>query len=495
MHRHQTLAVRASISVLALVATVLALGVPAASAARPPRTSVTITSPADGSSGTAVVVPVTGKASSPSGVVNIVLDGVDSGQTATVDSRGTWSTNAGEFSVGTHLICAEVRVDETALASSCVRRTVTPDPASFTLSWPAPGSEVATRFSVAGECQNGTQAQVTLDGTDTQLVDCMSSWWYTDWYGVAAGPHTVTAQGVLNGTAYTSVESTFTVVAPAPVEVAITSPVDGSTVTDEFVVIRGTSNRPGQLVSVTVNGAYSRETFTDSDGSWYVYGNLVYGANRICADITDGEGFTGQGCSDVTFAVDPSTLTIDTPAEGSLQNAFVDFSGQCKDGSYVRIAVDDREWVAEQYCSGGTYGGGLAYVTDGTRTMTVTMLIGGQEVTSQSRSFVVDTIAPAPPTIVSPDAGTTIRSRSVTMTGTTAEGGLGIQVLHSDGTPYATTTSSATGAWSVVLGEDFFLRAGVVTGKTGSVTVSVTATDAVGNVSSPTSRTWATRIR
>ena len=86
-------------------------------------------------------------------------------------------------------------------------------------------------------------------------------------------------------------------------------------------------------------------------------------------------------------------------------------------------------------------------------------------------------------------------ARTVTLSGTTAEGGLTISVLHSDGAPYATTTSSSSGTWSVVLGEDYFARAGVLTGKAGSVTVRATATDPVGNESAPTTATYATRIR
>jgi hypothetical protein len=48
---------------------------------------------------------------------------------------------------------------------------------------------------------------------------------------------------------------------------------------------------------------------------------------------------------------------------------------------------------------------------------------------------------------------------------------------------------------SVTLAEDFFARAGVITGKAGSVTVRATATDLVGNESAPVSATYATRIR
>lgn len=481
----------------ALVAALVAFvgGAVPAGAAKPVRASVSITSPADGTSGTAVLVPVSGKASSPNGTVTMVVDGVETGQTPTVDSRGAWSTTVGSLQVGDHSICALVRVDDVTLATACVNRTVRPDPNAFAVAWPEQGASVATRFSVSGPCQNGTQVALALDGGSTATVDCSNDFFYQEYYGVAAGSHSLRVEARYAGTSFASADRSFTVVAPPPVVVEVTSPADGSTVDTEAVYIRGTSNRPGQTVIVSINGHDVREAFSDGDGNWNAYAYLTYGDNTICARLTDGEGFTGEGCAAVRFAIDPSRLTIDTPQEGSLHNAFVDFSGQCAEGTTVRISVDSDPWVAEQNCYYGSYSGGLAYVADGERTLTVSMVASQQVVATKTRTFTVDTLAPAPPTIVSPTPGSTIKTRTVTLSGTTAEGGLTIGVLHSDGAPYTTTTSSSSGTWSVVLGEDYFARAGVLTGKAGSVTVRATATDPVGNESAPTSATYTTRIR
>lgn len=494
---HPRLTCRPLGALAAMIAALVALvgGALPAGAAKPVRASVSITSPADGSSGTANVVPVTGKASSPNGAVDLIVDDVDAGQSATVDGRGAWTTNVGYLGLGDHRICALVRVDGVVLASACVTRTVVPDPSAFTVVWPEQGATVATRFSTSGACQSGTQVALSLDGGTTATVECSDDSFYYEYYGAAAGSHSITVSALYGGSTLATVTRAFTVVAPAPVEVAVTTPADGSTVDTDAQTIRGTSNRPNQTVIVSINGQDVREAFSDSDGNWYVYAYLFYGDNRICARLTDGEGFSGEGCADVRFAIDPSRLTIDTPLEGSLHDGFVPFSGQCADGTTLRISVDSDPYVYEQNCYAGGYSGELPYVSDGDRTMTVSMVASQQVVTTLTRSFIVDTLAPAPPTVVSPVPGSTIRTRTVTLSGTTAEGGLTVTVQHADGTPYATTTASASGTWSVVLAEDFFARAGVLTGKAGSVTVRATATDLVGNESAPTTVTYATRIR
>jgi hypothetical protein len=112
-----------------------------------------------------------------------------------------------------------------------------------------------------------------------------------------------------------------------------------------------------------------------------------------------------------------------------------------------------------------------------------------------SVTFTVDTVAPDSPVVTSPAPGTTITTRQFTLAGT-AEPNTTVRLFTPDGEPfYSSAEVDSSGAWTIGVAEDYLQAAGVVTGRRGTLTLTLDAVDRFGNTSAPTSVTYATRIR
>jgi hypothetical protein len=89
--------------------------------------TVAITSPADGTSGYVGPVTVSGSASAWNGAVYLYVDGVES-HIVSIDASGSWQVILDSLGVGTHRICAAVRI-RTSLSRP---RTASPIPCGST---------------------------------------------------------------------------------------------------------------------------------------------------------------------------------------------------------------------------------------------------------------------------------------------------------------------------------------------------------------------------
>jgi hypothetical protein len=478
---------------VALVLAVLATAASPAYAARPERGSVEITSPADGASGTSVLIPVAGKATSPDGQVYLSVDGTSTDFPVAVSSKGTWSTTVGALSLGAHQICAEViSTGGTQLASDCVSYTVQPDLSRFDVDWPLEGGSVLTLFQVQGSCQDGTEVVVALDQEAPVTAVCDNGYWYAQ-YLTTAGAHTVTATLTYAGQALATVHRSFTATAPPAVDIRITSPSDGTIVSTSSVGVTGTTNQPETAITLTVNEGDPRETYTDFDGTWQGYASLSYGENVICVTASDLYGTSDRECVTVTFAIDPALLTLTSPQDGDVSNTFVYYDGSCFTGTQVRIELDG-ELYREDTCYYDHFGGAIPYVPDGEHVLTATMLWEGTPIAGVSSSVFVDTLAPAPPTVLSPAPGGTIRSVPVTISGT-AEAGATVELVGSAGEAAYSAPVGTDGTWSMTLDRAYLESLGVVTGQRQTLRLRFETVDAALNRSAPTFATYTVRAR
>ena len=350
-----------------------------ADAAPPVRGAVDITSPADGSSGTQVSPVVSGKATSPTGEVHVLVDGVAPYySTAPVGTKGSWSTNSViNLSLGVHEICAEVRSSwDDVLARDCVTYTVQPDVARFAVDWPLDGSAVLTRFQVQGSCQDGTEVLVSLDDAAPRTEVCSDGDFWSD-YLTTAGPHTITATLTYQGRALTTIERSFTATAPPAVDVEITSPGDATTVSTSAVRVEGTTNSPSSKVVLTVDGAEPREPYVAPDGTWWDGVPLSYGEHLVCATTSDYYGTSDRDCVTVTFAIPSESLVLTRPQNGDVSGTFVSYEGSCHSGTQLRIELDGALY-REDTCYWEYFGGSIPYVDNGQHTLTVEHAVGGR---------------------------------------------------------------------------------------------------------------------
>ena len=409
--------------------------------------------------------------------------------------KGDWGVGVNPQPAGTLTICAEVRDAAGAvLARDCVDYTRPVDPAYFQVISPGQDEQVASTFTSVVGCHSGSTVRLTLDGVSEVLPcdDYSVSRRYVD---LAEGSHTLTAEMLaLDGTTVVASETRTFTSAPIPVAtVDITSPADGASGSSTELTVSGTAaSNVSQGVQVYVDGAFA-DAVTASDGTWTSTITVPLGTSRICAQMTDWRGNPlTSDCITYSVAIDPASLTIDTPSEGARTGTSVDVAGGCYGGARVTLQLAGQS--ADVSCSAGTYAHTFDGVAGGEQTLTATMTYDGAAVSTRSTTFVVDVVAPAAPVVTSPTAGTTITTRQVTLAGT-SEPGTTVYVFEGDGDQYASAPVGADGTFTVVLGEGYLLGAGVLTGKRGTLSVPLFAEDEFGNRSATATYSFATRIR
>jgi large repetitive protein len=229
--------------------------------------TVSISSPADGSSGYVGPVTVSGTASSWNDAVYLVTDGVESHITST-DEAGRWEVTLDSLGVGSHTICAAVKdPDFQVEAQDCITYTVEIDPSLLTINSPEEGSTSSPYVVVDGGCAVSTTVRLSMDGGQSTEQPCSGSY-REEYYGLADGPHTVSVTMLYDGAAIATRERSFTVDATGPAAPVVTSPSTKKTITAPTLPLVGTAE-PGSTVEVlTADEMASWSTTAAGDGSW-----------------------------------------------------------------------------------------------------------------------------------------------------------------------------------------------------------------------------------
>jgi hypothetical protein len=191
--------------------------------------------------------------------------------------------------------------------------------------------------------------------------------------------------------------------------------------------------------------------------------------------------------------IDPALLTINSPTEGSISGSSVVVEGRCAESTTVIVLMDGGATGTELPCS-GSYQQEFYDLSDGTHTVTVTMLYDGETIASLERSFAVDAAGPAAPVVTSPLTKKTITEPTLPLVGT-AEPGSTIEVYTADWMASWSTSAADDGSWSLTLDSSFFELSGALSGRRTMVTVNVVAIDAYGNRSVPSTYTYTVHIR
>ncbi|WP_375195977.1 Ig-like domain-containing protein [Sphingobium sp.] len=256
---------------------------------------------------------------------------------------------------------------------------------------------------------------------------------------------------------------------------------DGASTDDAQPVLTGTAEA-GVTVSIYDNGVLVGTTAADGSGNWTFAPLLGEGPHSLTATTTDGVGNESQPSAAFALTVDtapPAAPAID-PGNGSI------VTGRAEAGATVNLDFDGNGTTDGSAVADGagiwTYAPGTP-LTDGTVITARAVDAAGNM--SGPASATVDRLPPAAPLILSARADgatTNLASGASTPDGQPALSGSAdpgtLIAVYDNGTLLGTATADGSGGWSftppVPLGQ-------------GSHDFTATASDAVGNVSVPSS--------
>jgi Bacterial Ig domain len=293
--------------------------------------TVTLTAPAEGATVSGTVL-VQASATDDVGVTQVAfsVDGTSIG--TDTDGADGWSASWDTTGVaeGAHTVTAAATdtVGQTASDSTGVTVDNVDAPPTVTLTAPAEGARVAGTVlaqATASDDNGVTQVQFSLDGnpigTDTHGADGWSVSWDTT--TAADGAHTLTATARDTSEQTTSDSNGVTVDNEPPV-VAVTSPVEGATVSATISVeATATDNQSVASVQFRVDGA-SIGTDTNGANGWSVSWDtttVADGSHSVTAVASDGAGNTTTSAPVLVAVDNPDIVVRDVPVAVGVDDA------------------------------------------------------------------------------------------------------------------------------------------------------------------------------
>jgi len=356
-------------------------------------------------------------------------------------------------------------------------------PAFPTLTSPAPGTTTSnTTPTLSGAAETGAVVTIYLNDNFLGQVTAAGGIWS---YPITAPLPDADYQVKLMAldTAFNSSGLSpaipFRLDATPPAAPVILTPVSGAQLTSGSVTITGTAEA-GTAVNIGLGAGAMVAATVDGSGNWtFTYGALADGSHTVRVVSQDLGGNISADAS-VTFGVDanaPAIPVITAPADGALTSDNTPIlSGTAEPNATVTVTLDGGALPSFTADGSGVWTVTTATLADGAHAFHVTATDGFGNVSTASTAvnFTVDATAPATPVITTPADGSVTNIARPALSGTAEDGATVTLTLNG-----ASATLTATGGvWSYVPTTDL---------NPGSNTVQVTATDAVGNVSSAAS--------
>ena len=424
-------------------------------------------------------------------VTLVVTDSAGNAQTltATVDANGNFTVDVpAPLAEGTYSVEATAS-DEAGNSTTVVDNTGIIDTTAPTVSLDTLTSDSDTTPTISGNTDLPAGATVIITVTDnagvSQTFDATvqidGSFSADVPNAMAEGGYTVTAIAQDSaGNETTATETNGSVDTTAP---TIILDAQGTSNDTTPTITGSTDLSPGSSVTITVtDSAGAEQTFTaivDSNGDFSadVPNAMADGNFDVTASATDAAGNSASDTTSGTINTAVPDLTLDALGTGNDTTPTISGTTDIAPGSTVSISVTDsagntQTFNATVQANGTFFVDVPAALSEGNYSVTATATDGaGNTATANENGGVIDTIAPAAPTV---DAG-----NGTEITGT-AEAGAVVNVdVDGDGTPDFTVVADGDGNWSIT--PDTPLADGVV--------VSATATDEAGNVSASASDT------
>jgi ELWxxDGT repeat protein len=348
---------------------------------------------------------------------------------------------------------------------------------------------VVNSFAPSGTAEPLSTVKVTLDGATTVACTATASatgQWSCAALAVTDAAHTASATATdAAGNVSAATTVSFTVDSVAPATPNLTAPA-ASALVPGTVPFTGNAE-PSSTVTVSVDGQASLGCTASValDGSWSCTPAvaLTSGAHSAAARAADAAGNQSASSTPVAFTVDasiPGVPTVTAPSAGQqLANDLPTFQGAAQTGLSVAVTVDG---AAAPSCTSLAAAGAWvctasAPLAQGAHTVSAVAQnqVGASSAASAPVSFTIDSVAPPAPVVTAPAAGATTGEWPA-LAGT-AEALSTVRVFFDgDAASDCTSVTSAAGA---------FACAPVSALGQGLHTLTATATDGAGNVSSP----------
>ncbi|SSU51121.1 BapA/Bap/LapF family large adhesin [Acinetobacter baumannii] len=403
----------------------------------------------------------------PADAANTVVTVVINGQTytATVDSTaGTWTVSVPGSDLtadADKTIDAKVTFTDAAGNSSSVNDTQT-----YTIDTTAPNAPVIDPVNgtdpITGTAEPGSTVTVTYpDGSTASVVAGPDGTWTVPNPGLNDGD-TVTAV-TEDPAGNTSGPATAVVDAVAP-----TVALDDVLTNDSTPALTGTVSDPTATVVVNVDGV-DYPAMNNGDGTWTLADNtlptLADGPHTITVTATDAAGNVGTDTGVVTVDTTAPAAPVIDPVNGTDP-----ITGTAEPGSTVTVTYPDGSTASVVAGPDGTWTVPNPGLNDGDTVTAVTEDPAGN--TSGPATAVVDAVAP---TVALDDVLT--NDSTPALTGTVNDPTATV-VVNVDGVDYP-AVNNGDGTWTLA---DNTLPALT----DGPHTITVTATDAAGNVGNDT---------
>ncbi len=451
-----------------------------------------------------------------------IYDGTTVLGTVIANGSGNWSYSP-ELGEGTHVL--SVRVTDAAgnVSGASATATVIVDtlPPALTLALSNNNGPTAIPIANNGITNDATPA---LSGTTdpgslviirennvvvgSVTASSTGSWSYIS-AALAEGQHTFSVTATdLAGNVSTAATVTVNVslTGPAPVtDLIVTDDVapvtgqltSGATTNDSTPTLSGTAGVAGNVVTVYDSTTVLGTVIAGADGAWtFTTATLTNGAHSLSVTVTDAAGNTSSATNfplivdtvaptATTLVVTNDTTGMVVPAGGATNDTTPTLSGVAEAGS--RISIYDNGVLLGTATAGtnGAWSFTTAALGAGSHPLTATVTDAAGNVSGSTAATVtIDTTAPGAVTVAASNNngstpiaianGGSTNDNTPALSGTAEAGS--IVIVREGNTVLGSTTASSSGAWS--------LTSATLTD--GTHNLSVTATDAAGNVSTPT---------
>jgi len=413
--------------------------------------TIVIDNPADGSITNDNTPPYVGT-TQPYNTVIVKIDGTPI-DTLVADVNGNWATNQPTpLSNGAHAV--------TAIAIDGLGQTAT-DVNNFTINTSVPWVDVVTPANgstindntpvLAGTTDPNLTVIISMDGTpiDTIIADQYGAWSTVQPTPLSNGQHTVSAKAI-DAQGQFAIDANIFYIDTTPPSITITTPVDGSTISDNTPLIYGVTE-PFLQVIIKMDGTPIDTVTSDGAGNWSTVQPtpLADGAHSVSATATDDAGNSATDTNNFTIDATPPTVNVVTPAEGSTTaDRTPSLTGTTDPNTTVVVKMDGVP--IDTIVSDGSGNWSTVQPTnlsDGPHTVTAVATDAAGNSATDSNNFNVDATAP-PIDVVTPAVGSTTNDNTPTLSGTTDPNTTVIVLM--DGVLIDTVVSNGSGNWSTV---------------------------------------------
>lgn len=348
-------------------------------------------------------------------------------------------------------------------------------PPSIAILSPVMNAVTRGALTVSGSCETGLSVSLSVNNVAAQTFNCSQ--------GMFSGNVTLTANdgslilrvSQVDGAGNTGSHQVTVVKDSVAPQVQISSPAQNATLSSQALNISGTCETglpvqlSGSLLSAPAQVNCTNASFQAAVSTVNVNGNYV-----LTVTQTDAAGNQGSQSRNITLNIllEAPAIAITAPAANSATRTGITLSGTCTNNLPVRLSGTGLNQASQVNCVSGAFSAPITFSSgDGTKNIIVSQTNAQNTTRQDSRSFILDTTPPSI-AILSPAAGTQ------------AETALTISGSCETGRPVSISGAGVATAFTTNCTSAMFQASVTFSNNAGTKVVTVSQTDAVGNMGS-----------